>query len=53
MWSKIKRFATTNWQAKTVTLLLAIVIWIGVKEGGIEREQQQKLEDGDIILSTP
>ncbi len=53
MWNKVKRFFSTNWQAKAIALLLAIIIWIGVKEGGIDSENQQKLEDGDIILSTP
>ncbi len=53
MWNKITRFCTINTKAKFISLLIAIVVWVAVKEGGIEREKKQDVEYGDAYLVAP
>ncbi len=54
MLKKIKRFLSVNWQAKLICLVLAIVIWLVVRNGRVTEEQEYgRVLDGEIILSAP
>ncbi len=51
MSKKINLFFTRNWRVKLICLLLALLVWSGVRYSLNERIQDAPSEEGDIIMS--
>ncbi len=51
--NKIKRFLVTNWKPKYICLGIAIILWLGVRYGYLNQENDSPSQYGEIILSTP
>jgi len=50
---QLKSFFTKNRTPKLISLLLAIIIWLGVRYGLDEQQIERSAQGGDIILSAP
>lgn len=50
---QLKSFFSKNRTPKLICLILAIVIWLGVRYGRVETQTVQQTQGGDIILSAP
>ncbi len=53
MWNQIKRFCVVNAKPKFISLLLALIIWLVVKEIGIDSEREKTGENADALIAIP